>query len=358
MTERDLAGLVSSVRPLDLESSKRARLRQGQLTKPPGSLGRLEDLSVQIAGILGDERPRPRGKTVIVAAGDHGVVAQGVTAYPQSVTGQMVGNFLAGGAAVSVMARGAGVELIVVDAGVAVETPRHPALRRVRVGAGTADISVGPAMSREQAVTCIMAGAALAAEAAEAGADLIGTGDMGIGNTTASAAIASAITGRSVDVTTGKGTGRSPVELRLKADVVRRALEANRPVAADPLGVLAGVGGFEIGVLAGVVLGAAAARRVVVLDGFISGAAALIADGLCPTVRGYLVASHRSAERGHRAVLAHLRLHPVLDLGLRLGEGTGAVLAMPVVEAAAATLREMATFAEAGVSDRDAEGSE
>ena len=228
---------------------------------------------------------------------------------------------------------------------------------RVRVGAGTADISVGPAMSREQAVTSIMVGADLATQAADAGADLIGTGDMGIGNTTPSAAIASATMGRSADVTTGRGTGRSPAELRRKADVVRRALEANRPDAADPLGVLAKVGGFEIGVLAGVALGAAAARRAVVLDGFISGAAALIADGLCPAVRGYLVASHRSAERGHRAVLAHLRLRPILDLRLRLGEGTGAVLAMPIVEAAAATLREMATFAEAGVSDRDAEGS-
>lgn len=357
MSERDLSDLLSRVRPLDIGAMRRAGRRQGQLTKPPGSLGRLEDLSVQLAGIFGDERPHPRGKTVIVAAGDHGVVVQGVTAYPQSVTGQMVGNFLAGGAAVSVMARGAGVELIVVDAGVAAETPRHPALRRVRVGPGTADISVGPAMSRQQAVTCILAGAALAAEAAEAGADLIGTGDMGIGNTTPSAAIVSAMTGGTADVTTGRGTGRSPLELRYKATVVRRALEANRPDAADPLGVLAKVGGFEIGVLAGVVLGAAAAGRAVVLDGFISGAAALIADGLCPAARRYLIASHRSAERGHRAVLAHLRLRPLLDLRLRLGEGTGAVLAMPIVEAAAATLREMATFAEAGVSDRPGEGS-
>ena len=344
--------MVSNIGPLNGDEAGRARERQRVLTKPPGSLGRLEDLSVQLAGIFGTERPRPRGKTVIVAAGDHGVVAQGVTGYPQEVTAQMVGNFLAGGAAVSVLARHASVRLVIVDAGVAAELPPHPELRVVRVGCGTADITLGPAMSRAQAERCLLAGVGLAREAAEGGADLIGTGDMGIGNTTASSAIVSALTGRSPDKTTGKGTGRSPGEVRHKIEVVERALSINRPDPHDALDVLAKLGGFEIGVLAGVVLGGAMAQRAVVLDGFISGAAALIACGLCPAVREYLIASHRSAERGHRIVLRHLGLRPLLELDMRLGEGTGAVLVMGIVEAAAACLSEMATFGDAGVSDQ------
>ncbi len=333
---------------------RRARRRQAHLTKPPGSLGVLERLSVRLAGIYGTERPAIRGKTVIVAAGDHGVVAQGVTAYPQAVTAQMVGNFLAGGAAVSVMARKAGVRLRVVDAGVAAEMPSHPDLTSLRIGAGTGDIGAGPAMSRAQAERCLLEGAALAMEEVRAGADLIGTGDMGIGNTTTSSAIVAALTGESPEHTTGAGTGRTPNELADKVRVVAQALAVNRPDAGDSIDVLAKVGGFEIGVLAGVVLGAASAGRPVVLDGFISGAAALIAAGLSADVRGYLVASHRSAERGHRVVLRHLGLRPLLDLGMRLGEGTGAVLAMGIVEAAAVCLSEMATFEKAQVQDREA----
>ena len=322
------------------------------LTKPPGSLGRLEELSVRLAGMFGTERPAIRGKAVIVAAGDHGVVAQGVTGYPQAVTAQMVSNFLAGGAAISVMARLGGVRQVVVDAGVAADLPDHPDLRSLRIGRGTADISRGPAMSRDQAIRCVVAGADLATEVAASGADLIATGDMGIGNTTASSAITAVIADRSPYETTGEGTGRTPGELRRKAAVVERALEVNTPDREDPVDVLQRVGGFEIGVLAGVALGAASARRAVVLDGFIAGAAALIAHGLNPASGDYMIASHRSAEKGHRAVLSHLGLEPLLDLGMRLGEGTGAVLAMPIVEAAAACLSGMATFAEAGVSDR------
>ena len=330
-----------------------AAARQMTLTKPPGSLGRLEDVSVQMVGIFGVERPVIRGKAVIVAAGDHGVVAQGVTGYPQEVTTQMVRNFLAGGAAISVMARLGGVRQIVVDAGIAsARLPDQPGLRNLRIGRGTADMSRGPAMSREQALRCLEAGAALGTEVAASGVDLIAAGDMGIGNTTASSAIAAAMTGESPAETTGEGTGRSPEELRGKTAVVRKALEINAPDPTDPVDVLAKVGGFEIGVLAGVVLGAASERRAVVLDGFISGAAALIAHGLRPAVRDYMIASHRSAEKGHRAVLAHLGLDPLLDLGMRLGEGTGAVLAMGIIEAAAACLAGMATFGEAGVSDR------
>ena len=353
-----LEDVVARIAPADRHAMRSARLRQNRLTKPPGSLGRLEALSMQLAGIFGTERPKPRGKVIIVAAADHGVVAQGVTSYPQEVTAQMVLNFLAGGAAISVLARNAGVELVIVDAGVANPLPDHPDLHVLGIGRGTADISLGPAMTREQAEACVNAGVRLAQEAAENGADLIGTGDMGIGNTTASSAIVAALTGRPPSETTGRGTGRNDSELAHKTAVVQRALEVNRPDPGDGLDVLAKVGGFEIGVLAGVVLGGALERRAVVLDGFISGAAALIAHSLCPNVSDYLIASHLSAERGHHAVLSHLGLHPLLDLELRLGEGTGAVLAMSLTEAAATCLSEMATFEEAGVSNKEPDDSD
>lgn len=348
-----LPEILGGIGPADATAMRRAAARQMTLTKPPGSLGRLEDVSVQLAGIFGVERPVIRGKAVIVAAGDHGVVAQGVTGYPQAVTAQMVRNFLAGGAAISVMARLGGVDQIVVDAGIAsARLVDQPGLRNLRIGRGTADMSLGPAMSRQQAIRCLEAGAALATEVAASGVNLIATGDMGIGNTTASSAIAAALTGKPPTETTGEGTGRNPEQLRRKASVVARALEVNAPDPRDPIDVLGKVGGFEIGMLAGVMLGAASERCAVVLDGFISGAAALIAHGLSPAVRDYLIASHRSAERGHQAVLAHMGLDPLLDLGMRLGEGTGAVLAMGIIEAAAACLAGMATFGEAGVSDR------
>lgn len=352
----DLENVIGRIGGADSQAMTEAEVRQGRLTKPPGSLGRLEGLSVQLAGIFGTKRPMIRGKALIVAAADHGVVAQGVTAYPQAVTAQMVLNFLEGGAAVNVMARRAGVDLVIVDAGVAAPLPAHPKLRVVGVGGGTGDITRGPAMTREQAETCILAGIGFALEAAEKGADMIGGGDMGIGNTTASSAIVSALTGKTAQETTGRGTGRTDQEMEHKVQVVQRALEVNRPDPGDGLDVLAKVGGFEIGVLTGVVLGGAMARRVVVLDGFISGAAGLIAHALCPQVRDYMVASHLSAEGGHRVVLSHLGLEPLLDLGMRLGEGTGAVLAMGLVEAAAACLAEMATFEAAGVSDREGNG--
>lgn len=352
MTDTLLTDILASVQPADPAAMRRARQRQLTLTKPPGSLGALEDLSVQLAGIFGNDRPRIHGKAVIVAAADHGVVAQGVTGYPQAVTAQMALNFLAGGAAVSVIARQVGARQIIVDAGIATDMPPHPDLRAVRIGKGTSDISRGPAMSREQAVRCLLAGVSLAQDAARDGASLIATGDMGIGNTTPSSAITAALTAADPELTTGAGTGRTPDELRRKTDIVRRALRVNAPDATDGIDVLAKVGGFEIGVLAGVILGGAMERRGVVLDGFISGAAALIAHALCPAARDYMIASHRSAERGHIIILDHLGLRPLLDLQMRLGEGSAAGLAMPIIEAAAATLSDMATFAEAGVSDR------
>lgn len=348
-----LAQAIDRIRPVDSSAMRRAEARQLTLTKPPGSLGRLEEVSVRLAGIFGTELPRIRGKAVIVAAADHGVVAQGVTGYPQEVTAQMALNFLGRGAAVSVMSERLGVRQIIVDAGVAADLPPHPQLLSLKVGHGTSDISRGPAMTLEQAERCVEAGISLAVETIDSGADLVATGDMGIGNTTPSSAITAAVTGRSLDETTGEGTGRAPDELLSKIEVVRTSLRVNQPAPQDGLDLLSKVGGFEIGTLAGVILGTAMMRRAVILDGFISGAAALVAQALCPTSCDYMIASHVSAERGHRLALAHLGLTPLLDLGLRLGEGTGAVLAMPIIETAAACLSEMATFGEAGVSDRE-----
>ena len=344
--------VVAGIRPADAEAMRAAMRRQQRLTKPPGSLGRLEEISIQLAGIFGTARPSARDTTLIVAAADHGVVAQGVTGYPQAVTAQMVQNFLAGGAAISVMARARGANLIIVDAGVATSLPAHPDLRVVSAGYGTRDITQGPAMTREQAEACVSAGIGIARDAAESGAHVIATGDMGIGNTTSASAITAALTGTPPRLTTGRGTGRSDLELEHKVACVERALDVNRPDANDGIDVLRTVGGFEIGVLAGVVLGGALARRAVVLDGFVSGAAGLIAHSLCPTAVDYLIAGHRSAEPGHEFALYHLGLQPLLDLDMRLGEGTGALLATGLVEIAAACLSDMATFDEAGVSDR------
>ena len=341
---------VAAIRPPDAEAMSRAAGRQSTLTKPPGSLGQLEELSIRLAGILRTEQPRIGGKAIIIAAADHGVVAQGVTAYPQDVTAQMVLNFLSGGAAINVICRQLGIRQVIVDAGVATELPSNPDLRTLGIGRGTADMSQGPAMTREQARACFEAGIGLAQECVEDGIDLIGTGDMGIGNTTASAAITSAVTGLPPEETTGDGAGRPSAGLEHKIAVIRRATEVNEPDPTDGLAVLSAVGGFEIGVLAGVIIGAAARGRPVVLDGFISGAAALIANAIAPAARDYMIAAHLSAERGHRAGLEHLGLTPLLDLSMRLGEGTGAALAMPIIEAAAATLSDMATFDEAGVS--------
>ncbi|MDE2903652.1 MAG: nicotinate-nucleotide--dimethylbenzimidazole phosphoribosyltransferase [Chloroflexota bacterium] len=347
-----LDDVAAGIRPADAKAKQAAARRQQRLTKPPGSLGRLEEISIQLAGIFGTERPIARDTTLIVAAADHGVVAQGVTGYPQAVTAQMVLNFLAGGAAISVMARARGVELVIADAGVASPLPEHPDLRVVAAGRGTADMTRGPAMREDQADACLEAGIELARFAAERGAQVIATGDMGIGNTTAASAITAALTGAPARETTGRGTGRSDRELEHKIACVERALDVNRPDTASGVDVLTKVGGFEIGVLAGVVLGGALARRAVVLDGFVSGAAGLIAHSLCPTVLDFLIAGHRSAEPGHRIALNHLGLQPLLDLEMRLGEGTGALLATGLIEVAAACLSDMATFDEAGVSDR------
>lgn len=344
---------LDAISPLDAGAMAAARARQDTLTKPPGSLGRLEDLSVMLAGVFGEPTPQIRRKSVILAAGDHGVVAEGVSAYPQEVTPQMVANFLNGGAAINVLARHAGAEIVILDAGVAADLAPHPLLRSVKVAYGTANMAVGPAMTREQAIRCLEIGIESAQEQIAAGADLIACGDMGIGNTTAASAITAAITGSDPATVTGRGTGLDDPGLARKIAVIQRALSVNNPDPQDGLDALSKVGGLEIGVLAGAMLGAAAAHRPVVVDGFISGAAALIAWRIAPAARDYCIAAHQSAEPGHRIGLAAMELTPLLDLGMRLGEGTGAALAMHLIDAAARCLSEMATFAEAGVSDRE-----
>ncbi|NOX63855.1 MAG: nicotinate-nucleotide--dimethylbenzimidazole phosphoribosyltransferase, partial [Chloroflexi bacterium] len=285
--------------------------------------------------------------------GDHGVTAEGVSAFPPEVTPQMVFNFLRGGAAINVLARRAGARVVVVDMGVAARLEPHPHLVDKKVAAGTGNIARGPAMTREQAVQALLNGAAVVEAELEKGLDILGTGDMGIGNTTPSAAIAAAITGRMPAEIVGRGTGVDDAGLARKIAAVQRALAVNRPDPHDGVDVLAKVGGFEIGGLAGAMLAAAAHDKPVVIDGFISTAAALIAATLAPGLRPYLIAAHRSQEQGHRLMLRWLGLEPVLDLDLRLGEGTGAALAFHIIESACAALDEMATFAEAGVSERE-----
>ena len=343
---------LAKIIPPDQSAMDAARARQDTLTKPQGSLGRLEELSITLAGIFMDPIPKINRKAVILAAGDHGVVAEGVSAYPQEVTPAMVGNFLAGGAAINVLARHVGASIVVLDAGVAADLPDDPAMRAVKIGRGTANMAIGPAMSREDAIRCIEAGIAAAGEQIAKGADLIAFGDMGIGNTTPSSAITAVVTGADPSVTTGRGTGLDDPALAHKVEVVRRSIEVNKPDAKDGLDLLAKVGGFEIGMLAGAMLGTAAAHRPAVVDGFISGAAALIAWTLAPTLSHYLIASHQSVEPGHRIGMETMGLTPLLDMGMRLGEGSGATLAMPIIEAAAKCLAEMATFADAGVAER------
>lgn len=356
---RRLEEIIACVGELSAQAMDQARARQLDLTKPPGSLGRLEALHVQIAGITGIVTPQLDQKAVIVMAGDHGVAVEGVSAYPAEVTPQMVLNFVRGGAAINVLADAAGARVVIVNAGVATELPALPAIIDRPVARGTANMASGPAMSREQAIQSLELGIDILEQERLRGLDIVATGDMGIGNTTASAAVVAALTGKAVADVTGRGTGIDDVGWARKVRVIERALAINRPDPGDPLDVLAKVGGFEIGGLAGVMLAAAAARIPVVIDGFISGAAALVATELCPAVRRFMIAAHSSVEVGHRIILERLELSPLLQLDLRLGEGTGAALALPIIDAALRIPRDMATFSEAGVSQQaEAKGSE
>lgn len=346
--------VIKKIKPLDESAMQSARERQNVLTKPSGSLGRLEELSIQLAGITGKALPEIKDKVIITMAGDHGVVAEGVSAYPQEVTPQMVLNFLAGGAAINVLARHIGARVVIVDMGVANEIPTaDEKLIRRRVSSGTKNLAAGPAMTREQAEESIQSGIEIALAEIVKGADIIGTGDMGIGNTTPSAAIACAFLNQHPKEVAGRGTGVDDDGLTRKISVIELALNVNKPNAEDGLDVLAKVGGFEVGGLAGVMIGAASKQVPVMIDGFISTAAAMIAVSLAPQCRDYLISAHRSKEHGHGLMLEWLGLKPLLDLDLRLGEGTGAALGISIAEAACKILSEMATFGEAGVSNKE-----
>jgi nicotinate-nucleotide--dimethylbenzimidazole phosphoribosyltransferase len=346
-----LTSTIGKISPLDKKAMAEAKARQDTLTKPAGSLGRLEEVSIKIAGIQGKGKPVIKNKAMITMAADHGVVDEKVGNWPREVTAQMVENFLRGGAGINVLARQAGAQIVFVDMGIAGDLKPDKQLIVKKIGYGTKNMCKGPAMTQEQAVKAVEAGIEIVSCEADKGLDIVGTGDMGIGNTTASSAIFAAISGKTVEEVTGRGTGISDEQLAHKIDVVKRALKLNKPDSSLPLDILAKVGGFEIGGLAGVMLGAAARRIPVVIDGFISGAAALIATGLAPNLKGYIIAAHVSAEAGHAVMLKYLGLTPLLSMDMRLGEGTGAALGIIIAEAAVRTLSEMATFAEAAVDE-------
>ena len=350
-----LTRTIAAIPPQDPAVAEATRRRLDALTKPRRSLGRLEDLAVHFASIRGIALPDLPVKAVVVMAADHGVAAESVSAYPQEVTRQMLLNFARGGAAINALARHAGARLVVIDMGVREPAPSEGLLiRDRRIGPGTRSFIGGPAMARNEAVAALEAGIQIAEELADEGVTLVGLGDMGIANTTVASALTAAFTRAPVTEVVGRGTGIDDEGLERKIAVLRRALSVNVPDDADPLGTLAALGGFEIAGLAGVALGAAARRVGVVLDGFITGAAALGAARLAPSVLPYLLASHRSVEPGHRRVLTALGATPFFDLEMRLGEGTGAALAMGLVEASVRVLREMATFESAGVTDAGA----
>jgi nicotinate-nucleotide--dimethylbenzimidazole phosphoribosyltransferase len=349
--EDRLLELAAEIPPPDEAAAEEARRRHLGLIKPPGSLGRLEDLGARLSGMAGGcPPPVPESPAVVVCAGDHGVRDRGVSPWPREVTAAMVSNFCTGGAAVNAIAKTVGARVSVLDVGVAGELERHPLLRAAKVRRGTGDLSRGPAMSREEAARAVMAGAGVAEELVESGGvDLLVTGDMGIGNTTPAACLISAFTRSPPKETTGRGTGIDDGTLKLKVNVVKEALELHAPDPEDPLGVLAQIGGLEHAAIVGVILAGAVYGIPVILDGVVSDSAALVARGLAPQSAQYVIAGHRSTEPGARISLRSLHLHPLLDLDMRLGEGTGGLLAVPLVQAAARTLEEMATLEEMGI---------
>ncbi len=345
---------INNIELPDQEASEKARRRVDILTKPPGSLGRLEELAVQLAGINGDFFPCNTSKRVVVMAADHGITEEGISAFPSEVTAQMLANFTAGGAAINVLARQGEVEVVVVDVGVKVDT-NLPGVKRVRVKNGTDNFRRKSAMSRMEALEAVLAGITCAYEAVEDGVKVLATGEMGIGNTTASSAVTSVLTGYDPSLVVGRGTGLDDDKLNHKIEVVKDALGFHRPDAADPLNVLSKVGGLEIAALTGLIIGAAEKRIPVVIDGFISSTAALAAVKFDQKIWHYLVPSHLSAESGHALLMDYMNLKPYLNMSMRLGEGTGAVLAMHFVEAASRIVSEMATFEDASVSRSEGE---
>lgn len=343
---------LAKIQPVDTELLKKAQAKLDNKTKPLGSLGRLEEFAGRFAAITGSLDPDTEKKVIFTFAADHGVVEEGVSAFPKEVTPQMVFNFLRGGAGVNVLARHAGADVRVVDIGVDYDFGDIPGLIHGKIARGTRNFAKGPAMTREEAVAGVETGIELAIRCEEEGIAMAGTGEMGIGNTTSASAIIAAISGMPVGKVTHRGTGINDAALRNKIRVIERALEVNGPDPADPLDVLTKVGGLEIAGIAGLVIGCAANRIPVVIDGFISTAGALIAAEMHPHIKEYIFAAHRSVEIGHQFMLEHLGAKPILDLKLRLGEGTGAALAMGLIEAGVKILKEMATFEEAGVAEQ------
>ncbi|MGI5287921.1 nicotinate-nucleotide--dimethylbenzimidazole phosphoribosyltransferase [Nonomuraea polychroma] len=353
-----LAETLAAIRPADPAAVAEARAHQDRLTKPRGSLGVLEEIAIRLAGAAGAcPPPMPAPAALAIFAADHGVHARGVTPWPQEVTVQMVANFLAGGAVANAFAAQAGVSVTVVDVGVAADLPDAPSLIKHKIGYGTADLSQGPAMTVDQAVRGLEAGIAVARDMVASGIRCLITGDMGIANTTASAALISVFTGKDPAEVTGRGTGIDDETHARKVDVVRESLRVNGLPAdvssvSEALRALAAVGGYEHAAIAGFILGGAAARVPVILDGVIAGAAALVAAALDPAAPDHCVAGHRSAEPGHAAALTHLGLRPLVDLEMRLGEGTGGLLAHPMVCAAVRVMHDVATFDSAGVTEK------
>lgn len=343
---------IEQIQPLDTQLAEQAQQHLDHLTKPPGSLGRLEELARRYVTITGQLPPAITRRAVVVFAADHGVAAEGVSAYPREVTAQMVQNFLRGGAAINALARHADAEVWIVDVGVAAVLPVFPGLLARKVCFGTANMAQGPAMSRQEAQQAVEIGIAMAEQCRHDAISLVATGDMGIGNTTPSSALVALFTGAAVEQVTGYGTGIDDQTRQHKVAVIERALQVNAPRADDPLGALAAVGGLEIGGIAGLILGCAKERLPVLVDGLIATAGALVAAALQPRVKDYMIAAHASVEVGQQAAWRFLGQTPLLDLHLRLGEGTGAVLAMHLVDAAVQIFNEMATFDAAGVSDR------
>jgi len=343
---------IGRIESIDFSLAARTQDRLDHLTKPQGSLGRLEELAKQIVEITKNDAPQIRNKVIFTMAGDHGIAKEGVSAFPPEVTTQMVYNFLQRGAGINVLAEHVGARVVVVDMGVAADLHPHPELLARKIGYGTRNILYGPAMTRDEAIRSVETGMEVFEAELQRGVDLAGTGEMGIGNTTPSSAIAAVITGRAIEDVTGKGTGIDDKTLAHKIDVIKRIIAANQPNPEDALDVLQKIGGYEIGGLVGVILAAASKRVPVVIDGFISGAAALLACRWEPKAKDYLIAAHCSVERGHKIILDYLGLEPLLHLDLRLGEGTGAALGMSLVEAAVKILMQMATFQSASVSER------
>jgi nicotinate-nucleotide--dimethylbenzimidazole phosphoribosyltransferase len=348
---QEIAGGIANIDCQIMENTKK---RLDNLTKPQGSLGRLEELAKIITGITKKENPILKNKVIFTLAADHGVTEEGISAYPKEVTAQMVYNFLRGGAGINVLAKHSGIKVVVVDMGVAekIKIGRCPYFLDKKINYGTKNMAKGPAMTKAQAIKAIEAGIKIFEDESQKGIDIIGTGDMGIGNTTASSAITTVFTKQSVEDVTGRGTGIDDKGLENKIKVIKKALQVNKPNPNDAIDILSKVGGFEIAGLAGIILAAASKKIPVVIDGFISGAAALVAFSIEPKIKDYMIASHCSVEKGHRILLQYLGLKPILDLNLRLGEGTGSALAIGIVEAAVKILTQMATFKSAGVSEK------